>query len=68
MNNNYIKGDTTSGSGVVGSSEGALSSARGNGYCQPPNQVQQNIMSGGNTINNNFNIVNNIMQINCEKQ
>lgn len=28
---------------------------------------EQNVMSSGNTINNNFNIVNNIMQINGEK-
>jgi hypothetical protein len=30
--------------------------------------MSQNILAGGNTINNNFNIINNIMQVNCEKQ
>jgi hypothetical protein len=68
MTNNYMKGDENSG---TGNSDGALTSSRGMnpsiGYPQPQNQVQQNILSGGNTINNNFNIVNNIMQVNCEK-
>lgn len=34
---------------------------------QPP-VSSQNILAGGNTINNNFNIINNIMQVNNEKQ
>jgi len=40
-------------------------SARNN-LCGAP--APQNILAGGNTINNNYNIINNIMQINCDKE